>query len=284
MPEATLTPTTGGDILSVAQPSTPPAGASTEVQPSGVVAGTTESPSLQSSGANVDLDTLFADPKVQEYIERKFVKPAVTKVSANREKMAAEIEQGVRQRLSMEQLQAQQESLIRQASNPDARIASEAKVKLGELALVNYQQQQNLTNQATARKQMETELARSLATSVFGVPDDQIPQTALESPDALADWAIAQSPRIKAAIEAALKQANSDAKVVDAAAQAAQFGARLQGTPSPNFGTGSAGSGDGIVPMTQVEFDRIRTSPDLRRDPVNAARIQAGVRARTITH
>lgn len=284
MPEPNGTTPTGGAAPTPVQQESgaaPSAPAPDAVQPQ-ATAGAAEGAALQSKGSSVDLDALLTDPKVREELERRLVKPAISKVEFNRRQLTEQIEAEVRQRLTAEQLQAQQATLIQQARSSDPKVAGEAKARLGELALHQFENQRQERDLQTQRQQMQAEIARSLATTVFGAPADDIPADALASPEALRDWALTQSTVVKEAIAKAIKQAESDAKAVEQASAAGSFAAKLAATPNPTFDQGSGAPTTSPGAMTQQEFDRHRSNRAWLQE--NWERFKAGRKDGLITY
>lgn len=246
--------------------STPNAGdgASPEAQlraaPSAVQAGTSaDSVQSQPEASQVTLDSLLeAHPHLRGEIESKLVSPHLKRQEQARDKLMKEAEERGALRAEQSRLQAQQAQLLQKAESGDQA----ALLELGRLQAANLKVQVSSQEQEAYKRQARYELSRDLVRDVLKIDPDTIPQDVISDPERFNEWAFENSPRTRAKVEALkaeLGQLNQNAEVIATANAAANFGAKLQGTPSPNESSGGAPSG--VRPMTQQEFDTNRKNP-----------------------
>lgn len=240
-PVATADTTAGAPAPAAAQPAAQAGTApgDTGVQPSG------------SSGVDLSqLETLLSSPEARELVERKFVKPAVSRVEFNRN----QLKDALRQEIASEDHQRRVAGLRQQAESPDEQTRSRALMELGRLGLQQASQQ----SEAQQRQELQRTIVAELAKQSFGVDIAAIPQEAFASNEALGRWLVRHSSIGKAEFEAMTAQAKDHAQTVQQAQETAQFASRLAGTPAPTFGSDPARPASAPAPLDQSEFDQNR--------------------------
>jgi hypothetical protein len=233
----------------------------------------------QPEGSQVTLDALLeAHPHLKQEIESKLVSPHMKRLEQARDKLLKEAEERGAQRAEQARLQAQQSALLDRAAKGDQNAITE----LGRLQVLNLQAQAGSQQQDEIRRQARYELSRDLVRDVLKIDPDTIPQDVIADPERFNEWAFENSPRTKAkldALKAELGQLSQNAEVIATANAAANFGVKLQTTPSPNESSG--GAPGGARPMTQAEFDANRRNPAWVK--ANLPRLRAGMDAGLVT-
>lgn len=248
--------------------------------PSAVQAGASESGvQSQPEGSQVTLDSLLeAHPHLRGEIESKLVSPHLKRQEQARDKLLKEAEERGALRAEQARLQAQQAQLLQRAESGDAAAIAE----LGRLQMTNLKVQASSQQQEEYKRQARYELSRELVRDVMKIDPDTIPQEVISDPERFSEWAFENSPRTRAKVEALkaeLGQLNQNAETIATANAAANFGVKLQATPSPNESSGGAPSGG--RPLTQQEFDANRRNPVWVKQ--NLPRLRASMDAGLVT-
>lgn len=260
METQTASPTAGDGAATGAQPA--PGAASTAATAN--EAGTpTDGVQSQPEGQQVNLaDLVKAHPHLKDQIEKEFVSPHLKRMEQGRAKLEAEIEARVVARADQARLQAQASQLAEKARSSDETVRQAALVELGKLQLASQQTAAQMQQLEAERQRIRSEMASNFARDVLKIDPAAIPQDVLQDDEKFAEFAWANSPRTKdleSTLKAQLTQMNQDASAVATAQAAADFGVKLQTTPSPNASEG--GAPQGVRPLTQAEFDANRRNP-----------------------
>jgi hypothetical protein len=279
--ETTTTPATAWDgAAQGAQPALGAASAAVQANEAGTPQDGVQS---QQEGQQVSLADLVRQyPHLKDQIEKEFVSPHLKRMEQGRQKLEREIEDRVLARAEQSRLQAQAAQLAQQAQSPDESVRNRALVELGKLQLASQQTAAGQQQLEAERQRVRAEMASNFARDVLKLDPASIPQDVLQDDEKFAEFAWANSPRTKqleSSLKAQLTQMSQDASAVASAQTAADFGVKLQTTPSPNAMEGGAPTG--ARPLTQAEFDSNRRDPAwLKR---NLPRLRAAMDSGAVT-